>query len=168
MATLESILETKLVAWSKAQGGVALKGATQFDTGYPDRIVYVPGAHAHVEVKGTSTRYHLNEKQKIWAGRIIASKSPYYILESEAQLEKLKHLLYTNGATLSVNTYMLNGFQLVLHIDTSTSTYSVVSYRDGTERRIMEGVVTDSVTNLVYRIFKQLEFSFPNTNYEDI
>lgn len=168
MATMESVLETKLTAWAKSLGGTALKGATQFDTGYPDRIIYIPGAHAHVEVKGTSTRYHLNDKQKIWAGRIIASKSPYYIIENEAQLKEFQENILYSPATLSVDMYSLNGFNLFLYINYPAGTYEVRSTRDGIERRILSGLFSDSIANTVYRIFVMLEERYPNTNYCDI
>jgi len=168
MATLESVLEKKLVDWAKAQGGVALKGATQFDTGYPDRIIYIPNVHAHVELKGTSSIYHLNEKQKVWAGRIIASKTPYYIIESERQFEKFKSSVYSDAAVLSINAYNLNGFQLVMYVDTTTNTYQVISYKDGLERRLMSAFLSDSIANTIYRIFVSLEERYPKTNYEDI
>lgn len=168
MSTLESILEGKLTNWAKGQGGIALKGATQFDTGYPDRVVYVPGAHAHVEVKGTSTRYHLSDKQKIWAGRIIASKSPYYIIESERQLERFKEAVYSDASALVVNEYNLNGDQLILHVDAFSGSCSVTSNKDGITRRIMTGLMSDTVAKTIYRVFRHLEEHYPNTNYEDI
>jgi hypothetical protein len=168
MATMESMLETKLVNWAKDLGGIALKGATQFDTGYPDRVVYVPGAHAHAEIKGTSTKYHLNDKQKIWAGRIIASKTPYYVIENEAQLEKFKKNIYSDASVYTVNTYSLNGFNLVLHVNESKGTYEVFSYRDGMERKISSALMSDTLANTIYRIFVSLEERYPDTNYCDI
>lgn len=168
MATLETTLEKKLVIWAKAQGGMALKGATQFDTGYPDRIIYVPGAHAHVEVKGTSTSYHLGEKQKLWAGRIIASKSPYFIIESEEQLERFKVDVYVDPSTYTVNVYCLNGFQLFLYVHESTGSYSVISCNDGGEHQLLTGFLSDNLTNTIYRIFKALKEKYPHTNYEDM
>lgn len=168
MATMESVLETKLTNWAKSLGGTALKGATQFDTGYPDRIIYIPGAHAHVEVKGTSTRYHLNDKQKIWAGRIIASKSPYYIIENETQLALFQENVFYNPATLSVGMYSLNGDNLFLYVDDTKGTYEVRSIKDGIERRILSGLFSDSLANTIYRIFVMLEERYPNTNYCDI
>lgn len=168
MATMESVLETKLTNWAKSLGGTALKGATQFDTGYPDRIIYIPGAHAHVEVKGTSTRYHLNDKQKIWAGRIIASKSPYYIIENETQLIEFQENILYSPATLSVGMYSLNGFNLTLYIDFYNGTYQVRSHKDHTDRRILSGLFSDSIANTIYRIFVMLEERYPNTNYCDI
>ena len=68
-SSLEKRLETRLTNWVKAEGGIALKGSTTFDTGFPDRIVFLRGAHAYVELKGTSARYLLTDKQKVWAGR---------------------------------------------------------------------------------------------------
>jgi len=168
MSTMESKLESALTAWAKIQGGIALKGATQFDTGYPDRIIYVPGAHAHVEVKGTSTSYHLNEKQKVWAGRIIASKTPYYIIETEYQLEKFKRNIYSDAAILSVNTYCLNGFNLVLHVNESTGIYEVFSYKDGVERKLISAFMSGTLADTIYRIFVQLELRYPKTNYGDM
>lgn len=165
--TTEERLEKSLVSWAKAQGGVALKGATNFDTGYPDRIIYVPGAYAHVEVKGSSTRYHLNDKQKLWAGRIIASGSPYYIIESDAALEKFQRDVLVSKLETVGTLYNLNGFDLVMIIEPGHSKYEVVSRRDGV-RRIMSGYVSDTIANTIYRIFVSLEQSFPNTNYEDI
>lgn len=168
MATLETVLEKKLVDWAKAQGGIALKGATQFDTGYPDRIIYVPNAHAHVEVKGTSSTYHLNEKQKVWAGRIIASKSPYYIIESERQLERFKEDVFHNPSSLLINTYSLNGDQLYLHVNPTSGTYEVFSTKDGKETRLISSFMAGSLADTIYRVFVALEKSFPKTNYEDI
>lgn len=168
MATMESVLETKLTNWAKSLGGTALKGATQFDTGYPDRIIYIPGAHAHVEVKGTSTRYHLNDKQKIWAGRIIASKSPYYIIENETQLIEFQENILYSPATLSVGMYSLNGFNLTLYVDFYNGAYEVRSNKDYMDRRILSGLFSDSIANTIYRIFVMLEERYPNTNYCDI
>lgn len=168
MPTLESKLEKKLVDWAKAQGGIALKGATSFDTGYPDRIVYVPGAHAHAEIKGTSTRYHLNEKQKVWAGRIIAAKTPYFIIENETQLEKFKEEIYIKFAIESVGWYSLNGFQLLMKVHETTSTYEVVSFKDGIERRLISAFMSSSLSDTIYDIFVTLEERFPNTNYCDM
>ena len=165
---MEAKLEANLVAWAKNLGGVALKGATNFDTGYPDRIIYIPGAHEHVEVKGTSKRYHLNEKQKIWAGRIIASKSPYYIIENEVQLGQFKKNVKTSFAPYGVNMYSLNGDQLFLYINASGGTYDVRSHKGGTEKRILSAFISDSISNTIYRIFVALEESYPNTNYCDI
>lgn len=168
MATLETVLEKKLVDWAKTQGGIALKGATQFDTGYPDRIIYVPDAHAHVEVKGTSSTYHLNEKQKVWAGRIIASKSPYYIIESERQLERFKEDVFHNASALLINTYSLNGDQLYIHVNPTSGTYEVFSTKDGKETRLISSFMAGSLADTIYRVFVALEKSFPKTNYEDI
>lgn len=168
MATTEATLEAKLTAWAKSLGGTALKGATQFDTGYPDRIIYIPGAHAHVEVKGTSTRYHLNDKQKIWAGRIIASKSPYYIIENERQLALFQENVLYSPAPLSVGMYPINGDNLFLYVDEASGTYEVRSTKDGIERRILSGLFSDSLANTIYRIFVMLEERYPNTNYCDI
>jgi hypothetical protein len=168
MATIEKTLETNLVNWAKMQGGIALKGATQFDTGYPDRIVYVPGGHAHVEVKGTSVRYHLNEKQKLWAGRIIASKTPYYIIENLEQLNMFKENIGYSPASLTVNMYSLNGFQLFIYVDDTTGTYDVRSIKDGAERRIMSGLMHDTLAKTIYKVFVTLEEKFPNTNYCDM
>lgn len=165
---MEAKLESNLTAWAKAQGGIALKGATNFDTGYPDRVIYIPGAHAHAEIKGTSKRYHLNEKQKIWAGRIIASKSPYYIIENMDQLENFKSNVRTAFAPHGVNMYSLNGDQLFLYIDETKGCYDVRSHKGGTEKRILSGFLTDTVANLIYRIFVALEAAYPNTNYCDI
>ena len=166
--TMEGKLEAKLTEWAKAKGGIALKGATQFDTGYPDRIVYIPGAHAHVELKGTSTRYHLNEKQKLWAGRIIASKSPYYIVENETQLLMLYDDIYNNPAPLSVNAYRLNGFQLVLYVNEITGTYEVLSERTIPTKKILHGAMIDTLDKMIYRIFVSLETIYPKTNYCDM
>lgn len=168
--TVEAKLEKQLTEWAKTQGGVALKGATTFDTGFPDRLVYLPEASAHVELKGTSTTYHLNAKQKIWAGRIIASKIPYYIIENDAQLEHFKEKVYEHAAltVLSFNMYYLNGFNLTLVVHTTTGTYEVISGRDGSPRRIMTGIMSDSLPNTIYRIFVTLEERFPKTNYCDI
>ena len=168
MSTLETRLEKSLVDWAAAQGGKALKGSVQFDTGYPDRIVYVPGAFAHVEVKGSSCTYHLTDKQKYWAGIIIASKSPYYIVESENNLMKFKELIFSDASRLLVNEYSLNGFQLALRVDASTNIYSVVSYKGAMEHKLMSGVVIDSLAITIYRIFKRLEELFPDVNYEDM
>lgn len=168
MATMEAKLEAKLVAWAKKQGGIALKGATNFDTGYPDRVIYIPEAHAHAEIKGTSKRYHLNEKQKIWAGRIIAAKSPYYIIENEEQLEKMQGNIKTNFAPHAVNMYSLNGDQLFLYINESKGSYDVRSTKGGTDKRILSAFLTDTLANTIYRIFVALEESYPNTNYCDI
>ena len=168
MASIESKLETNLVTWAKKQGGIALKGATNFDTGYPDRIVYIPGAHAHAEIKGTSTRYHLNDKQKIWAGRIIAAKSPYYIIENERQLEKFKENILTSFVPYGVNMYSLNGDQLFLYVDTTTGSYDVRSHKGGSEKRLMSSYLSDTLANTIYRIFVKLEETYPNTNYCDI
>lgn len=168
MATLETVLEKKLVDWAKTQGGIALKGATQFDTGYPDRIIYVPDAHAHVEVKGTSSTYHLNEKQKVWAGRIIASKSPYYIIESERQLERFKEDVFHNASALLINTYSLNGDQLYMHVDPTSGTYEVFSTKDGKETKLITAFMAGTLADTIYRVFVALEKSFPKTNYEYI
>jgi hypothetical protein len=168
MPTMESKLETNLVAWAKSLGGVALKGATNFDTGYPDRVIYIPGAHAHAELKGTSTRYHLNDKQMIWAGRIIASKSPYYIIENERQLTQFKENVSTSFVPYAVNMYSLNGDQLFLYVDHTKGTYDVRSHKGETETRIHSGFLSDTLANTIYRIFMSLKESFPNTNYCDI
>lgn len=168
MATLETVLEKKLVDWAKAQGGIALKGATQFDTGYPDRVLYIPNAHAHVEVKGTSSTYHLNEKQKVWAGRIIASRAPYYIIESERQLERFKEEVFHNPSLLMVNTYSLNGDQLYIHVNPTTSTYEVFSSKGGKETKLISAFMSGSLADTIYRVFVSLEERFPKTNYEDI
>lgn len=168
MATLETVLEKKLVDWAKAQGGIALKGATQFDTGYPDRVIYIPNAHAHVEVKGTSSTYHLNEKQKVWAGRIIASKSPYYIIESEKQLERFKEDVFHNPSSLMVNTYSLNGDQLYIHVNPTARTYEVFSSKGGKETKLISAFMAGSLADTIYRVFVALEERFPKTNYEAI
>jgi hypothetical protein len=168
MATLETVLEKKLVDWAKAQNGVALKGATQFDTGYPDRLVYIPGAHAHAEIKGTSTRYHLNDKQKVWAGRIIASKVPYYIIESETQLEEFKEKIFYDSAIHSVGMYSLNGFNLWLYVNEPAGTYEIRSTKGGVERRISSALMSDTLANTIYRIFVMFEERYPDTNYCDI
>ena len=168
--TVEARLEKQLTEWAKSVGGMALKGSTTFDTGFPDRLVYLPDAGAHVELKGTSTTYHLNAKQKIWAGRIIASKIPYYIIENDEQLEDFKKKVYED-ATLTVlgsNMYYLNGFNLTLFVHTTTGTYEVISGRDGSPRRIMTGMMSDSLPNTIYRIFVALEERYPKTNYCDI
>ena len=164
----ERQLEQKLTQWARSQGGVALKGATNFDTGYPDRVVFLPGANAHVELKGTSSRYLLTEKQKVWAGRIIASKAPYYIIESESQLQRFTEEIYHNPSAYLVNTYMLNGFQLVLHINETTKTYEVISYKGGRERRILTAPFEESVPITIYRALTSLEEMYPNTYYKDM
>lgn len=164
----EQRLESHIVDWAKAQGGIALKGATNFDTGYPDRVLYIPGGHAHVEVKGTSKRYHLNEKQKVWAGRIIASRTPYFIVESMDSLNHMKDILTSAPAPYMVNEYPINGKQLVLSVNEIEGTYHVHSCKDGVERRIIEATLTHSIAVTIYHVFKQLEALYPNTNYEDI
>jgi len=166
--TTEARLEAALVKWVKSLGGTALKGATNFDTGYPDRTIYLPGAAAHVEVKGTSTRYHLTEKQKLWAGRIIASGMPYYIVENDAQLEQLKTEVFLDHTDSDGRIYRLNGFDLVLLLDNTRTTFEVLSTKEAVPKKIMSGFVSDSLPNTIYRIFVCLEESFPNTNYCDI
>ena len=166
--TTEERLETALVKWVKSLGGTALKGATNFDTGYPDRTIYLPGAAAHVEVKGTSTRYHLTEKQKLWAGRIIASGMPYYIVENDAQLEQLKTSVFKKRLDTEGKFYNLNGFDLILTLDSTRTKFEVYSRAGSAVKRIMSGFVSDSLPNTIYRIFVCLEESFPNTNYCDI
>ena len=166
----EAKLEKMLVDWATSIKGVALKGATTFDTGFPDRVVYLPDALLHVEVKGTSTRYHLNAKQKIWAGRVIATKEPYYILESVEQLEHLKrnHLLDKEVAHNRVGEYSLNGFNLIMNVHTLTNTYTVHSLKDGVKHRLLEGTIVGSLADTIYRVFVALEEKYPNTNYEDM
>lgn len=168
MSALEAKLESNLVAWAKSQGGTALKGSTNFDTGYPDRVVYLPHAYAHAELKGSSTRYHLNEKQKLWAGRIIASGALYYIIETDKQLEEFKKDVYVKHLDTKGTLYNLNGFNLVMLVDLTTATYEVVSRKHSGVTRLLSGYVSDSIANTIYRIFVTLEQTFPNTNYGDM
>lgn len=168
MRKLESKLEKGLVAWAKASGGMALKGATQFDTGYPDRVVYLPGAQAHVELKGSSTTYHLNEKQKVWAGRIIASKSPYYIIESEEQLEAFKKNVWSDASRFTVNQYSLNGDNLVMVVNETKRTYEILSHKNGKTSKLLEGIINNTLVNTIYKVFVNLERKYPRTNYADM
>lgn len=170
MKVTEKHIEDALTAWVTNNKGICLKGATNFDTGYPDRIIYMPGASAHVEVKGTSTRYHLNDKQKLWAGRVLMSKQPYYILESMAGLEHIKKDIYVSPAKFAVNTYHINGLQLVLHLNETTGTLELLSYKTVAPVRIFNALynVDESHDKVIYRVFKKLEEMYPNTNYEDI
>lgn len=167
---LEAQLESKLSDWVTSKKGICLKGATNFDTGYPDRIIYMPGASAHVEVKGSSKRYHLNDKQKLWAGRVLMSRQPYYILESMEGLEYIKNDIYISPAKFAVNTYNINGRQLVLHLNESAGTLELVSHRTVAPIRILASFynVNESHDKVIYRVFKKLEEMYPNTNYEDI
>lgn len=164
--TTEAKLEKRLTVWATQEGGTALKGATTFDTGYPDRIIYLQGVHAHVELKGTSTSYHLSAKQKIWAGRIIASRARYYIIENEKQLEMFKdnpNICRTVGR----NEYSLNGFNLTFTYD-STGWYDVHSYKSGTRTHILSGTGATNAAKGIYKAFMHLEERFPLTNYCDI
>lgn len=159
-----------LVDWVQSQGGHAIKGATNFDTGFPDRIIYLKDAHAYVEVKGTSTRYHLNEKQKIWAGRILASGANYYILESLKGLEYLKEDIYVAGSTYQRNIYRLNGKNLVLIIHEASGTLEVNRLgEDGSITRLLSSAYPrESHDKVIYRVLSKLEGLYPNVNYEDM
>lgn len=165
----EAYLEGKLVQWAKSVGGLALKGAVQFDTGYPDRIIYVPGGHAHVEVKGTSTRYHLSDKQMLWAGRVIASETPYFIIENAEQLKEFigafKDKFYSKDAR---NIYRLNGFNLVMEITKDWQFYTVYVADMGSRRILFGGVMDTMLATTIYKIFKRIEEYYPKTNYADL
>ena len=165
----EAKLESALVTWVNKRNGVALKGSTHFDTGYPDRIIYLPDAMIHVEVKGTSARYHLNDKQKVWAGRIIVSATPYYILETQEQLEQVtkNYLVDKSLAHMRVNEYSLNGFNLTMNV-LPGNLYQVHSFKDGVKHRLLEGSIVGTVADTIYRIFVRLEEEYPNTNYADM
>lgn len=165
----EARLEKMLVDWAKQEGGIALKGDTNFDTGYPDRIVYLIGAHAHVEVKGSSKRYHLNEKQKLWAGRILQAGLPFYVIESLEGLEHFKKSVYINPRPYTKNTYMLNGINLYVNISDISNTATVISNKNGNEVVILRlKVPAEKHEFTIYRVFKKLEEKYPSTNYEDM
>lgn len=166
----EAQLETQLVSWANSNKGKALKGSTHFDSGFPDRIIYLKDAILHVEVKGTSSRYHLNAKQKVWAGIVIETRTPYYILETKEQLDMIKkdYLLHKDLAHLRVNEYSLNGDNLIMNVDETTNEYQVHSNKGGIKHRLLSGKVVGSVADTIYRIFVALEEKYPNTNYSDM
>lgn len=167
--TLEKRLETRLVNWVRGQGGTALKGSTIFDTGFPDRIVYLPGVQAYVELKGTSTAYLLTEKQKVWAGRIISSRAFYYIIESYEMFERFKEIVYkATPPTLMKNTYLLNGFQLEMHVNSITNTFEVLSYKDDKISKLLSGKMGSNVADTIYFVLKKLEEVYPKKNYSEM
>lgn len=166
----ESALESNLVKWAKSLGGTALKGATNFDTGYPDRVIYIPGANAYAEIKGTSTRYHLSEKQMLWAGTIIASGASYYIIETREQLERFKQ---TIGRINIIDGHIvcLNGFDLMLTIDQGNKVYHIGRLQeDGVKIKQILAVPyhPESLINTIYRAFKAISECFPNRNYDSL
>lgn len=166
----EAYLEANLVKWVKSLGGTALKGATNFDTGFPDRLIFISGAQAYVEVKGTSTRYHLNDKQKIWAGRIIASGAPYYILETREQFDSFKEDVGKSNV-IDGNTFSLNGFNLLLVIDSANGVYHISRRLENSPYLIYILTVPykpEPLAHTIYRAFKAIEEYCPNTNYADI
>ena len=165
----ERQIEAKLVDWVTKEGGHALKGSTHFDTGFPDRMLFLPKANAYVEVKGTSNTYHLSAKQKLWAGRIIASNIPYYVIESLEGLERFKQSVYSFAQNYTRNLYSLNGDNLWLSIHETTQTLEVFSIKEGKQTRILSGMLpSETVDKIIYRIFIKLEQLYPTTNYEDI
>lgn len=164
----EQTLENNLTKWVKAEGGIALKGSNHFDTGFPDREVFLVGTHAYVELKGTSKYYHLTPKQTVWAGRIIAAGGSYFIIESLEQLELFKERVYTSNARYSKHSYSLNGFNLTLNVDPITKTFYIVSNRNGQMVKILEAPIEQTPVHTVYKAFLLLHQKYPNTNYEDM
>lgn len=62
----EKIIERKLREAVKSRGGLALKWASPFYTGMPDRIVFMPGGKIFfAEIKSTGKKLSPNQQVRI-------------------------------------------------------------------------------------------------------
>lgn len=92
MATIEKRLESKFVAWCRAQNIEPIKGPVATSKGFPDRFLQLPknGGTIYVEFKGSSD-YWLTPLQIWWSEYLCASNpNRYFIVDTDVDLENLK------------------------------------------------------------------------------
>lgn len=83
----EKVLEKKLTQVVKKMGGLALKFWGVSFTGFPDRIVLMPGGKFYtVELKSTGGR--LSERQKLVIGQLKALEFDVSVIDNSEDLNK--------------------------------------------------------------------------------
>jgi len=88
----EKLLESKLRTQVKKRGGAALKYTSQTDTGYPDRIVLLPGGRAlFAEVKTTSKKPTPLQSLRIRELRLLGFE--VFIIDCQDKLDDLLNSL---------------------------------------------------------------------------
>lgn len=90
----EKLIERKLKERVKKMGGLAIKFASPFFTGMPDRLIFLPGNRIRlVELK--STKKTLSDRQKIVRGQLEKMQIPVTVIDSEELLQEFfKELNY--------------------------------------------------------------------------
>ena len=84
----EKLIEKKLVAEIKKRGGIALKFSSFFMTGFPDRIVLLPGGHIYfVELKTTGMKPKPIQEERIKELRKLCFNA--LVIDSQEGLNKL-------------------------------------------------------------------------------
>lgn len=88
MKISEKKLEQKLASEIRETGGRALKFASPFEAGYPDRLLLLPGGRAvWVEVKAPGRKPTKRQQARI--GELRALGFPCYTVDSPDALEAL-------------------------------------------------------------------------------
>lgn len=84
----EKVIEAYLVRMAKAHGGMALKYYNGTDTGYPDRIVILPGRPAFwVELKSKGKK--LRPMQSVCGARLSRLGQHVYIADSMERVDEI-------------------------------------------------------------------------------
>ena len=78
----EKLIEKKLREEVKKMGGIALKFYSEFNTGYPDRIVLMPGGRIYfVELKSTGKK--MSPIQKVMADKLKSLGFGVFLIDDE-------------------------------------------------------------------------------------
>ena len=84
----EKLIEKKLVAEIKKKGGIALKFSSFFMTGFPDRIVLLPGGNIYfVELKTTGAKPKPIQEERIKELRKLGFKA--LVIDNQKGLNEL-------------------------------------------------------------------------------
>lgn len=88
MASSERALESKLVKACRANGIKAVKGNSESNRGFPDRIIFLEHLEQihYVELKN-NTYYQQTPLQKAWEERISKSGGAYFLLNGDGEVD---------------------------------------------------------------------------------
>jgi hypothetical protein len=79
---IEADVETQVVKWAKAQGGLAVKLKDEAEIGFPDRTLFLPGRQIIIPELKRPKGGRKSHMQKVWRDRLQALGFPVEFCKS--------------------------------------------------------------------------------------